>query len=119
MIEPYEKSRTPELKKLLKLFSEHQVSNPDDDPDLSGTSFKNATDHRSQELLEKIEEVGRVVLFDHNGNQQGQSRAAIRRAGFRVAVVGDPYDENERYKTTVQIETPHGHVTIDASRITR
>lgn len=114
MIEPWQKSRTPELKKLLKKLDAHEVSNPDDDRDLSGESFLNATDETSRELIGQIEAAARVALFDHAGRRQGQSKAAISRAGNRVSVVGDPHDEDDQYKTTLQIETVHGVLTVDA-----
>ncbi|RML82375.1 hypothetical protein ALQ89_03223 [Pseudomonas amygdali pv. tabaci] len=117
MIEPWEKSRTPELKKLLKEFTEHSPSNPDDDRDLTGEEFLSATDDKSRELIGRIVEVSRVVVFDHAGRKQGQSRAAIARAGNRVSVVGDPYDEDDGYKTTLQIETEHGVLTVDAALV--
>lgn len=119
MIEPWEKSRTPELKKLLKKFTEHSPSNPDDDHDLTGEEFLSATDEKSRELIGQIVEVSRVVLFDHAGRKQGQSRAAIARAGNRVSVVGDPHDEDDGYKTTLQIETAHGVLTVDAPLVGR
>ncbi|WP_165386508.1 hypothetical protein [Pseudomonas orientalis] len=50
MIEPWQKSRTPELKKLLDQFNARAPLNPDDDPDLSGNEFLSATDEESREL---------------------------------------------------------------------
>jgi hypothetical protein len=119
MIEPWGKSRTPELKKLLKEFTEHSPSNPDDDRDLTGEAFLSATDEKSRELIGKIVEASCVVLFDHAGRKQGQSRAAIVRAGNHVSVVGDPNDEDDGYKTTLEIETDHGVLTIDAPLVGR
>ncbi len=119
MIEAWEKSRTPELKKLLKEFNEHSPSNPDDDPDLTGEDFLSATDEKSCELIEKIVEVSRIVLFDHDGRKQGQSRAAISRAGNSVSVVGDPHDQDDGYKTTLEIKTEHGVLTVDAPFVGR
>ncbi|MCI3943017.1 MULTISPECIES: hypothetical protein [Pseudomonas syringae group] len=119
MIEPWEKSRTPELKKLLKQFKEHTPSNPDDDSDLTGEEFLSATDEKSRELIEQIVDVSRVVLFDHSGRKQGQSHAAIERAGNRVSRVGNPNDEDDRYKTTLQITTDHGLLTVDTPLVGR
>lgn len=119
MIEPWEKSLTPELKKLLNEFNEHSPSNPDDDPNLTGGEFLSATDGKSRELIKQIVETSRIVLFDHEGRKQGQSRAAVRRAGFPVSVVGDPHDEDDRNRTTIQIETEHGVITVDAPLVGR
>ncbi|WP_145155816.1 hypothetical protein [Pseudomonas oryzihabitans] len=119
MIEPWEKSRTPELKKLLKDLNEHSPSNPDDDSDLTGEAFLSVTDDRTRDLIEKIVDVSRVVLFDHAGRKQGQSRAAIARAGNRVSVVGDPHDPDDADKTTIQIDTPHGVLTVDKPLVGR
>lgn len=114
MIKPWEKSQTPVLKKLLKGLEEHSPSNPDDDRDLTGEEFLSATDPKTDQLIGEIVEVSRVVLFNNEGRQQGQSRGALRRAGFRVSVVSDPNDEDDAYKTTLQIETKHGVLTVDA-----
>jgi len=119
MKRPWEESRTPHLKKLLKELAEHSPSNPDDDPDLTGEEFLSATDEKSRELIGKIVEASRVVLFDNAGRKQGQSRAAISRAGNRVTVVSDPNDEDDGYKTTIQIETDHGVLTVDAPLVGR
>lgn len=117
MIEPWEKSRTPKLKKLLKQLADHSPSNPDDDPDLTGEEFLSATDDKTRELIGQIVEDSRVALFDNAGRKQGQSCAAIGRTGNRVSVVDDPYDEDDRYKTTLQIETDNGVLTVDASLV--
>jgi len=114
MKRPWEESRTPHLKKLLNELSAHTPSNPDDDPDLTGEEFLSGTDDKTRKLIEKIVEDGRVALFDRDGRKQGQTRAALARAGFRVSVVNDPNDEDDAVKTTVQIETEHGVITIDA-----
>ncbi len=119
MIKAWEKSQTPELKKLLKEFAEHSPSNPDDDPDLTGEDFLSATDDKSRELIGKILEVGSVALFDTTGRKQGQTRAAISRAGNRVTVVSNPHDEDDGFKTTIQINTEHGVITLDAPLIDR
>jgi hypothetical protein len=112
MIEPWQKSRTPELKKLLDQFNAHTPSNPDDDLDLSGNEFLSATDEESRELIAKIHDAGEVALFDHAGRKQGQTRAALVRAGHCVSVVGDPNDEDDATKTTIQLHTNHGAITL-------
>ena len=119
MIEPWEKTRTPKLKKLLKQLADHSPSNPDDDPDLTGKEFLLATDDKTRALIEQIVEDSRVALFDNAGRKQGQSCAAIRRTGMHVSVVGDPYDEDDRYKTTLQLETGHGVLTVAAPLVGR
>ncbi|WP_144417767.1 hypothetical protein [Pseudomonas protegens] len=119
MIEPWEKSRTPRLKRLLKQLTDHSPSNPDDDPDLTGKDFLSATDDKTRELIGQIVEDSLVALFDNAGRKQGQSCAAIGRAGNRVSVVGDPYDEDDGSKTTLQINTEHGVLTIDAPLVGR
>lgn len=119
MIEPWEKSQTPKLKELVQKLKEHSVSNPDDNPNLTGEEFLSTTDETSRELIEEIIEVGGVVLFDREGRRQGQSGAAMRRAGHAVSVVGDPHDEDDRYKTTLQISTDHGVLTFEAPLLGR
>lgn len=119
MIEPWEKSRTPNLKKLLNQLEEHSPLNPDDDPKLSGEEFLIATDDKTRELIGKIVEDSKIALFDHAGRKQGQSCAALRRAGYLVSVVGDPNDEDDRYKTSLQITTQHGILIVDAPLVGR
>lgn len=119
MIEPWEKSRTPKLKKLLKQLEDHSPSNPDDDHDLTGEEFLSATDDKTRELIGQIVEDSRVALFDNAGRKQGQSCAALGRTGNRVSVVGDPSDEDDGYKTTLQIKTEHGVLTVDAPLVGR
>ncbi|NWA25570.1 hypothetical protein HX882_27185 [Pseudomonas gingeri] len=119
MIEPWEKSQTPELKKLVQKLKDHSVSNPDDNPNLTGEEFLSTTDETSRDLIREIAEVGAVVLFDREGRRQGQSAAAMRRAGYTVSEVGDPHDENDRYKTTLQITTNHGVLTFVAPLLGR
>lgn len=119
MIKPWEKSRTPKLKDLLKQLADHTPSNPDDDHDLTGEEFLSATDDKTLELVRQIVDHSQVVLFDNAGRKQGQSCAAISRTGNRVSVVGDPYDEDDRNKTTLQIETEHGVLTFDAPLVGR
>lgn len=119
MIEPWEKSQTPKLKELVQKLKEHSVSNPDDNPNLTGEEFLSTTDERTRELIGQIVEVARVVLFDREGRRQGQSRAAMKRAGHTVSVVGDPHDEDDGYKTTLQIKTHHGELTLEAPLLGR
>ncbi|PMV20780.1 MULTISPECIES: hypothetical protein [Pseudomonas] len=119
MIEPWEKSRTPKLKNLLKQLADHTPSNPDDDPNLTGEEFLSATDDKTRELVGQIVDHSQVALFDNAGRKQGQSCAAITRAGNRVSVVGDPNDEDDRNKTTLQIETEHGVLTLDSPLVGR
>ncbi|WP_207869020.1 hypothetical protein [Pseudomonas sp. 51_B] len=69
---------TAELRSALRELLAHDISNPDDDPHLSGVLFFCATDERTRQLVERIELLASEIFFDPCG----------RAVSFQMRAVG-------------------------------
>ncbi|PYB81205.1 hypothetical protein DMX11_03410 [Pseudomonas sp. LB-090624] len=56
-----------ELRSSLREMLDHEISNPDEDPHLSGVMFFCATDEQTRLLIERIELLASEVFFAPNG----------------------------------------------------
>jgi len=67
-----------ELRSSLREMLAHDMSNPDEDPHLSGVMFFCATDEQSRQLIERIELLASEVFFDANGRAISEDETVIR-----------------------------------------
>jgi len=73
-----------ELRSALRELLAHDVSNPDDDPHLSGVLFFCATDEHTRQLVERIELLASEVFFDACGRAISYRMRAIGVKGVSI-----------------------------------
>ncbi|MBK4989954.1 hypothetical protein IAE33_004573 [Pseudomonas sp. S60] len=62
----------------------HDLSNPEDDPHLSGVLFFCATDERTRQLIERIELLASEAFFDASGRAITQHMKAVALEGVSI-----------------------------------
>ncbi|MFJ4153561.1 hypothetical protein ACIPZF_01955 [Pseudomonas sp. NPDC089752] len=82
-MQPHTRS-TAELRSTLRELLTHEVSNPDEDPHLSGVLFFCATDERTRQLVERIELLASEVFFDPCGRAIAQRMRAVAVEGVCI-----------------------------------
>ncbi|MBC3483658.1 hypothetical protein HU761_10055 [Pseudomonas sp. SWRI59] len=105
---------TAELRSALRELIAHEISNPDDDPHLSGVLFFCATDERTRELIERIELLASEVFFDASGRAITHRMQAVAVDGVRIKHKHKaPTDE-----TVIRIAlSDKGYITVSAARL--
>ncbi|MFV3406541.1 MULTISPECIES: hypothetical protein [Pseudomonas] len=102
------------LRTTLRQLLAHDISNPDDNPNLSGVRFFCATDEPTRMLIEQVELQASAVLFDARGRaiECHMREAAIE--GVRIRQKPNSA-ENE---TVIRIALPEkGYITISTARL--
>ncbi|MDZ3991040.1 hypothetical protein [Pseudomonas sp. Teo4] len=104
---------TAELRSALRELLAHDVSNPDDDPHLSGVLFFCSTDERSRQLVERIELLASDVFFDASGRAINHRMNAVAVEGVRIKQKRKaPADE-----TVIRIALPDKrYITVSTAR---
>ncbi|MFJ2983458.1 MULTISPECIES: hypothetical protein [unclassified Pseudomonas] len=104
---------TAELRASLRQLLTHDVSNPDDDPHLSGVLFFCATDERTRQLIERIELLASEVFFDPCGRAIGPRLRAVAVEGVCIKQKRKaPADE-----TVIRIALrDKGYITVSTAR---
>ena len=104
---------TAELRSALRELIAHEISNPDDDPHLSGVLFFCATDEHSRQLIERIELLASEVFFDANGRAISEHMKASAVEGVRIKRNRNaPEDE-----TVIRISLAEkGYITVSTAR---
>jgi len=105
---------TAELRHTLRELLAHKVSNPDDDPHLSGVLFFCATDERTRQLIERIELLASEAFFDASGRAISHRMRAAAVDGVRIKQKHKaPADE-----TVIRIALPDkGYITVSTARL--
>lgn len=110
---PYARS-IAELRSSLREMLAHDISNPDDDPHLSGVMFFCATDEQTRLLIERIELLASEVLFDPNGRAIAEHMRA-------AAIDGVCIKRNRKAatdETQIRIALAgKGYITISTARL--
>ncbi|WP_248920413.1 hypothetical protein [Pseudomonas entomophila] len=104
---------TRELRRTLRQLMAHEVSNPDDNPHLSGVRFFCATDEHTRQLIERVELLASEAFFDPHGRA---IPARMRDAAVDGVCIRQkrkaPSDE-----TVIHIALPQkGYITISTAR---
>lgn len=103
-----------ELRSTLRELLAHEVSNPDNDPHLSGVLFFCATDEHTRQLIERIELLASEIFFDPCGRAIHHRMRAIGVKGVcikqkRKAAVDE---------TVIRIDLAlKGYITISTARL--
>ena len=102
-----------ELRSSLREMLTHDISNPDEDPHLSGVMFFCATDEHSRQLIERIELLASEVFFDPNGRAITEHLKAAAVNGVRIKRNRQaPADE-----TVIRIAVADkGYITVSTAR---
>ena len=102
-----------ELRSSLREMLTHDMSNPDEDPHLSGVMFFCATDEQSRQLIERIELLASEVFFDANGRAITEHLKAAAVDGVRIKRNRQaPADE-----TVIRIAVAEkGYITVSTAR---
>ncbi|EKT4456774.1 hypothetical protein ABGT18_20800 [Pseudomonas putida] len=102
-----------ELRSSLREMLAHDMTNPDDDPHLSGVMFFCATDEHSRQLIERIELLASEVFFDANGRAISEHMKASTVEGVRIKRNRNaPEDE-----TVIRISLAEkGYITVSTAR---
>ncbi len=102
-----------ELRSSLREMLAHDISNPDEDPHLSGVMFFCATDEHSRQLIERIELLASEVFFDANGRAITEHLKAAAVDGVRIKRNRQaPADE-----TVIRIAVADkGYITVSTAR---
>ena len=102
-----------ELRSSLREMLTHDISNPDEDPHLSGVMFFCATDEHSRQLIERIELLASEVFFDPNGRAITEHLKAAAVDGVRIKRNRQaPADE-----TVIRIAVADkGYITVSTAR---
>ncbi|WP_449433593.1 hypothetical protein [Pseudomonas putida] len=105
---------TAELRSTLRELLAHDISNPDDDPHLSGVLFFCVTDERTRQLVERIELLASEVFFDPSGRAIGHRMRAVAVDGVRIKQKHKaPADE-----TVIRIALhERGYITVSTARL--
>lgn len=104
---------TTELRNALRELLAHDVSNPDDDPHLSGVLFFCSTDERTRQLVERIELLASDAFFDASGRAINHRMKSIAVEGVSIKQKRKaPADE-----TVIRIALPDkGYITVSTAR---
>lgn len=102
------------LRSSLREMLAHDISNPDEDPHLSGVMFFCATDEHSRQLVERIELLASEVFFDPNGRAITEHLKAAAVDGVRIKRSRKaPADE-----TVIRIAlADKGFITVSTARL--
>ncbi|ABY98055.1 TPA: hypothetical protein ACHTCR_002877 [Pseudomonas putida] len=102
------------LRSSLREMLAHDISNPDEDPHLSGVMFFCATDEHSRQLVERIELLASEVFFDPNGRAITEHLKAAAVDGVRIKRSRKaPADE-----TVIRISlADKGFITVSTARL--
>lgn len=102
-----------ELRSSLREMLAHDMSNPDENPHLSGVMFFCATDEQSRQLIERIELLASEVFFDANGRAITEHLKAAAVDGVRIKRNRKaPADE-----TVIRIAVAEkGYITVSTAR---
>ncbi|MNH10620.1 hypothetical protein D3C76_320380 [compost metagenome] len=104
---------TAKLRSTLRELLAHEVSNPDDDPHLSGVLFFCVTDEHTRQLIERIELLASEVLFDASGRAIAQRMRAVAVDGVRIKQKRKALED----ETVIRIALPEkGYITISTAR---
>ena len=105
---------TRELRHTLRQLLAHEVSNPDDNPHLSGVRFFCATDEHPRQLIERVELLASEAFFDAKGR-------AIPARMREAAVDGVCIQQKRKAcedETVIRIALPEkGYITISTARL--
>lgn len=105
---------TRELRHTLRQLLAHEVSNPDDNPHLSGVRFFCATDEHTRQLIERVELLASEAFFDDKGR-------AIPARMREAAVDGVCIQQKRKAcedETVIRIALPEkGYITISTARL--
>lgn len=104
---------TAELRSTLRELMAHEISNPDEDPHLSGVLFFCATDERTRQLIERIELLASEVFFDTCGRAIAHRMRAAAIEGVCIRRKRSaPADE-----TVIRIALPgKRYITVSTAR---
>jgi len=104
---------TAELRSALRELLAHDVSNPDDDPHLSGVLFFCATDERTRQLVERIELLASEIFFNPSGRAVGHQMRAIRVKGVCIKQKRKASAD----ETVIRIDlNDKGYITVSTAR---
>ncbi len=103
-----------ELRSSLREMLAHDISNPDDDPHLSGVMFFCATDEQTRLLVERIELLASEAFFDPNGRAIADHMRAAAMEGVCIKRSRKaPADE-----TVIRIAlADKGFITVSTARL--
>ncbi|WDY60226.1 hypothetical protein [Pseudomonas sp. PSKL.D1] len=107
-------STTAELRSTLRELLVHDISNPDDDPHLSGVLFFCATDERTRQLVERIELLASEVFFDPCGRAIGHRMRAVAVDGVLIRQKRKASVDETVIRIAVHDK---GYITISTARI--
>lgn len=104
---------TTELRCALRQLLAHTVSNPDDDPHLSGVLFFCSTDEHTRQLIERIELLASESFFDPSGRAIGQHMRAAAIDGVQIKQKRKAQED----ETVIRIALPDkGYITVSTMR---
>lgn len=107
-------STTAELRKTLRELMAHKVSNPGDDPHLSGVLFFCVTDERTRQLVERIELLASEAFFDPCGRAIAQQMRAAAIEGVCIKQKRKASVE----ETVIRIALlDKGYITVSSARL--
>lgn len=111
---PNHARHTEALQHTLRQLLAHEVSNPDDNPHLSGVRFFCATDEHTRQLIERVELLASEAFFDAQGRAIPAHMQAAAVDGISIRQKRKaPEDE-----TVIRIALPDkGYITISTARL--
>ncbi|MBO9548039.1 hypothetical protein [Pseudomonas sp.] len=105
---------TAELRSTLRELLAHEISNPDDDPHLSGVLFFCATDERTRQLIERIELLASEAFFDPCGRAIPHRMRAIGVKGVCIKQKRKACAD----ETVIRIDlNDKGYITVSTARL--
>ncbi|WP_079228771.1 hypothetical protein [Pseudomonas putida] len=105
---------TVELRSALRELLAHDVSNPDDDPHLSGVLFFCATDERTRQLVERIELLASELFFNPCGQAISHRMRAIGVKGVSIKQKRKASAD----ETVIRIDlNDKGYITVSTVRL--
>ncbi|QXI36464.1 hypothetical protein [Pseudomonas xantholysinigenes] len=111
---PSDNHPTRELRHTLRQLLDHEVSNPDDNPHLSGVRFFCATDEHTRQLIEQVELLASEAFFDASGRA---IPARMRDAAIDGVCIKQKRKVAED-ETVIRIALPDkGYITISTARL--
>jgi hypothetical protein len=104
---------TTELRHTLRQLLAHDISNPEDDPHLSGVLFFCATDEQTRQLVERIELLASEAFFDPSGRAIRERMRAAAVDGVRIKQKRKALQD----ETVIRIALPEkGYITVSTAR---
>jgi hypothetical protein len=105
---------TAELRTTLRELLAHEISNPDDDPHLSGVLFFCATDEHTRQLVERIELLASEIFFDPCGRAIPHRMRAIGVKGVCIKQKRKAAAD----ETVIRIDlNDKGYITVSTARL--